>query len=588
MTPSLFQQPADAGPSPPSVEYALRPYQIDALEALDKWLADRPSALVVSPTGTGKTVMFGHLIRRRVRKNRRAMVMVYGETLVQQAAAKMREITGRTVHIERAEDYACRHHAEAVVVASVPTLASGRGDSIRAAQFDPEQFDLVIVDEAHHSVAATYTRPIAHMVSGGAKLVGFTATPNRADEDSLGRVFDGCAFAYGAIDAIRDGWLVSPTCREPIGLEIDFGSIRVTRSGDFNERDLAAAVEAESVVYAMSRAVLELSDERPTLAFCETVAQAQAMTLALNRQRPDQARIIIGTTPREERGPMIDAFAAGEFQYLVNVGVATEGFDCPPVACLAMCRPTKSHALYTQMLGRGLRPLPGVVDQHRVAEDRVAAIAASGKPNCKVIDFVGNTSRHKVLTAVEVLANDYDDDIIAAAREMIDSGRHTMPSEAIEAARAELAEKRRAAEERRAAAAAVVAERTSGGGAVVDFRVVYGLVSADPFDAMQLAPRRETGYDRGRKPTQAMIDFIAARGFDTESLTFGKARAVIDEIKRRDLPTVKLCAMLRRYGLDPAKFNGATARALAAQLARNGWRLQRSWVPADAWRKGGG
>jgi superfamily II DNA/RNA helicase len=95
--------------------------------------------------------------------------------------------------------------------------------------------------------------------------------------------------------------------------------------------------------------------------------------------------------------------------FLINVGVATEGFDMPSAAVVAIARPTKSESLYLQMIGRGTRPLPGVVDGPETADERRAAIAASDKQVCVVLDFVGNSGKHKLISVVDVLAgNDVD------------------------------------------------------------------------------------------------------------------------------------------------------------------------------------
>lgn len=93
-----------------------------------------------------------------------------------------------------------------------------------------------------------------------------------------------------------------------------------------------------------------------------------------------------------------------------------EGFDAPPTALIGMARPTKSRSLYAQALGRGTRPLDGLVDQYETPDERIAAILTSAKPDCLVMDFVGNSGRHKLIYADDVLFPDGDEEVRERAR----------------------------------------------------------------------------------------------------------------------------------------------------------------------------
>src|SRR5262249_37454191 len=143
----------------------------------------------------------------------------------------------------------------------------------------------------------------------------------------------------------------------------------------------------------------------PTLVFCASVGHARLMAEVLCRYRRGSARALDGTSHPEERRAVVGDFRAGRLQYLCNCGLFLEGFDAPAVAVVVMARPTKSLALYTQILGRGTRPLPGVVDPLALAPaaERRAAIAASAKPRMLVLDFVGNSGRHRIITAADLL-----------------------------------------------------------------------------------------------------------------------------------------------------------------------------------------
>src|SRR5690606_7555906 len=114
--------------------------------------------------------------------------------------------------------------------------------------------------------------------------------------------------------------------------------------------------------------------------------------------------------------------------------IATEGFDDPGIGLVVMARPTKSRALYSQCIGRGTRPLNGLVDGLDTADERRAAIAGSAKPNVLVLDFVGNSGRHKLVHATDVLGVDYDDaELEAALAEIMERSANGEPTDVEEA-----------------------------------------------------------------------------------------------------------------------------------------------------------
>ena len=118
-----------------------------------------------------------------------------------------------------------------VVVTSVQTMSRPR----RMERWHPEDFALVIVDEGHHASAATYGAIIQYYRQNAAcKIAGFTATPDRADEEALGKVFQSVAYDYKIITAIDDGWLV-PIEQQFIRVEgLDLSTVRTT-GGDLNQ-----------------------------------------------------------------------------------------------------------------------------------------------------------------------------------------------------------------------------------------------------------------------------------------------------------------------------------------------------------------
>ena len=192
----------------------LRPYQSAASDAIFKEWQDNDSTLVVMPTGGGKTVLFADVIRRVF--PRRALVIAHREELIFQARDKIERVTGLKADVEMGESRADAglFGPARVVVSTIQTQCSGGDGGGRMSKFDPSQFGLLIIDEAHHATSPSYRRVIDYYRSNPAlKVLGVTATPDRADEQALGQVFQSVAFDYEVLDAIHDGWLVPSSSR---------------------------------------------------------------------------------------------------------------------------------------------------------------------------------------------------------------------------------------------------------------------------------------------------------------------------------------------------------------------------------------
>jgi superfamily II DNA or RNA helicase len=148
--------------------------------------------------------------------------------------------------------------------------------------------------------------------------------------------------------------------------------------------------------------------------FTPGVMSAHLLSSILNRHKDGCSSAIDGETPKDIRPDLIANFKNRKTQFLVNCQVLTEGFDSPSCSCVAMCRPTKSIGRYIQMLGRGLRPLPGTVDGVPESFDRKMAILTSEKPDCLILDFGGN-SQHKLVDVWDVLGGNYDAETVELA-----------------------------------------------------------------------------------------------------------------------------------------------------------------------------
>jgi superfamily II DNA or RNA helicase len=505
----------------------LRPYQLTAAANARAELGRHRSTLVVMPTGTGKTQTFGSVAKRWPG---RVLVLAHREELIDQARGRLVEMTGEYVGTEQA---AWRAQSERLVVGSVQTLRPGR-----LARFARDHFSLVIVDEAHHAVARTYRAVLDHF--DGAKVLGVTATPDRADESAMGQVFESVAFVYDIQDAIRDGYLVPITCQMVHVAGVDLSAVK-TVAGDLNQGQLDAVMASEEALHGIARPTLELAGDRRTILFTTSVDNAHRLAEVLNRYRPGSARAIDGGTAPDLRKATLAGHKRGDFQFLCNVQVLTEGYDDPGVACIAMGRPTKSRALYTQCIGRGLRPAPG-------------------KTDCLVLDFAGNSGRHKLVSALDILAGKWPEDVVARAKEEAERGAQLSAEEALEKAARELENERQRAAAKRARIKAEVRWQTR---------------TIDPFAVLGVRDRDDDGAG-GRQPiTPGQVTQMEKFSIDVpQGCTRAQASRLISAAiarRRAGLSTYKQARKLSRYGVDASRMYMTTASKVLDAISSNGW-----------------
>lgn len=331
----------------------LRPYQQEAIDAIQ---AQPPGRyLVQMATGLGKTVTFASIPRQG-----RVLLLSHREELVSQP----RKYYSCSFGIERAGEKSC---GEEVVSASVQSLVR------RLDRFEPDAFDMVIVDEAHHAAAGTYRKILEHFKPR--LTLGFTATPNRGDKVRLDDIFQRIIFSRDLLWGIKQGYLCDILCKR---VEIGYDLSRVhTRMGDYAPGELADAMAGTADAVAQT---YREHAQGPTLIFAVNVEQAEEIASKI----PGAVAVTGQTRNREE---IIRRFTDGEIPCLVNVMVFTEGTDIPRVETVIIARPTQSDALYAQMVGRGLRLWPG-------------------KERLVLIDCVGTTGRASLCTAPSLLGLD--------------------------------------------------------------------------------------------------------------------------------------------------------------------------------------
>jgi superfamily II DNA or RNA helicase len=520
----------------------LRDYQEKAINSLKVTLREHKSALVVMPTGTGKTIVFAKAVQLA---KKRALVIAHRDILVHQAADKIHTVTGQRPAIEMADlqsDEKSFFNRSKVVVASVQTLNAGSYRR-RMDRFRPEDFSLLVVDEAHHACAPSYRRVIEKFAKAGCKIIGVSATPDRADELALGQVFDSVAFKYEMSDAIDDGWLVPLDVHRVYVKSLDFSACRNVGS-DFNQGDLGRIMEEEKNLHGVVVPTMEIAGDKKTVIFATRVAHAERMAEIINRTKPGSAATIEGKMPKDLRQKIIRDYVSGKIQYLVNVGIATEGFDVPGIACVVMARPTQSRSLYAQCCGRGTRPLTGILDGIEDPALRRQAIADSDKAKLTVIDFVGNAGRHSLMCAKDVLGGKHVD--------WTEHGQPVIPADdsgyAQDHPDYEEDEPAPDYEDLNQDAENETRKKRKGIRATVE----YELRSSDPFQVLSIKSKRFSDWYK-RRLSEKQLGMLRRAGINPESHNPAEQCALFDSVVKRrkeNLCTFKQAKLLNKFGVD--------------------------------------
>jgi len=516
----------------------LRAYQSEAIAAARDKLRTERSTLVVLPTGSGKTVIFAEIARLAIARGGRVLVLAHRTELLDQAAAKVRA-AAPDLRVER-EQASSRAGLARVVIASVQTLHRAP----RLARWAPDAFSLVIVDEAHHVAAQSYQRVLAHFAT--AKILGFTATPDRADGVGLRGTFQSVAYARSMLDLVRLGYLVPISGRVVTVDGFDVAGVKIVR-GDLQDKGLQEALDEPGVLDSIAKALLEHHGGRTTLVFVPGVAIAHDLAALLDAG-PDAggAVAIDGTTDAADRALRFELFQRGAKRFLVNVGIATEGVDIPRCGCVAVVRPTMSRSLFVQMVGRGTRLFPD-------------------KRDCLVLNFAPQNCRHKLIVPIDAMLGDELDDLTKQAiRELAEE----QPDADIEQLIIDGTER---ANERR--------KRVHSIRARLEAWDPYGIIRVDEPDDDE--PQISTGPWR-----EAEQQYVVRAGLPepvASGLSDAQLRALVRTLKRRmraGLCTLKQARQLARRNLNPHVSIDDASIAMAA-LADAGWRATPIWLRTD-------
>jgi superfamily II DNA or RNA helicase len=338
----------------------LRQHQKEALQSLELTREQgKTIALLTHAQGAGKTIV---AISDAKRLGGRTLFVAHRRELVLQAYDRLRELWPEaTTGLFLGDVRDCEEHN---LAASIQSIAEHLDD------FTPPAFQYLIIDEAHHAAAPTYRRLLGFFQANF--VLGLTATPDRADGQSILDIFRDCAHRLSLPEAVRRGELVPIRCFRVV-TNVDLSRVRFNQV-QYNHKDIEEAVIVPPRDRLIVDTYLNHVPGRKAVAFCVNVRHGESLA-DLFRHSGVPARSISGRMPRTDREKYLTQFHAGELRVLCACDILNEGWDCPDVEVLLMARPTLSKVIYMQQLGRGTRKAPG-------------------KECVIVIDFVDNSLRY--------------------------------------------------------------------------------------------------------------------------------------------------------------------------------------------------
>jgi superfamily II DNA or RNA helicase len=387
----------------------LRDYQQRALDKIkDNYFRRNVRRQILSlPTGLGKTVIFAR-VHDALGLKKRVLVIAHRHELVKQAVKHFQAL-GYSFGVERTDTWYENVSSKKMIwIATVQSLA--HPISKRVKRLSPDKFDLVICDEAHHSVAKSYLSVCDHFGittnEFAGLFLGVTATPIRNDGKSLGQIFDEVVCEMDTFAAIEGGWLVDIKYFQAQS-RIAIDDLPRDPSGDFTLKALGRRVNQDVRNSLIFKAWEKLAKKKKTIAFCATVEHAENVAKTFS-DHGVSAQAVHGRLSPEERGRILSAHRNGGITLLANCEILTEGYDDPNIECIIMARPTQSQPLYIQMIGRGLRLPQGIENLKKPRKE--GPLDPTTKTQCIIIDVVDNCARHdlEVVTALALFGESKD------------------------------------------------------------------------------------------------------------------------------------------------------------------------------------
>ena len=352
--------PTQQGKALDGEKLELREYQQEALDSLKIMRANMETiALLYHATGTGKTVT---AVMDAKRCGGRVLFVAHTMELVNQAYNTFKNLWD-TVSVGKFAD-SVKDTDSHVICGSIQSVA------LNLELFQDNDFDYIIIDEAHHASADTYQKVLGYFKPKF--TLGLTATPERADDTNILEIFKNTAHKLDIQTAVEIGALVPVRCIR-IHTNIDMTKVRFN-SVQYNIRDLDDKIFVPERNKLIVDTWLSYVKNKRTVVFCASVKHAEQIAKLFQDAGID-ALAVSGSMKTSERNEQLAKFASGDIKVLCACDLLNEGWDCPQTEVLFMARPTMSKVLYTQQLGRGMRN-------------------CEGKDHLMVFDFVDNASQY--------------------------------------------------------------------------------------------------------------------------------------------------------------------------------------------------
>lgn len=447
------------------------------------------------------------------------------------------QASGLTTATEKAEQ-SCIGKWDRIIVGSVQSLCR---DS-RLSLFNKTYFDTIIIDEAHHALSNSYQAILNYFDE--ADVLGVTATPDRADMKNLGQAFDSLAYEYTLREAISSGYLVKIQV-QTLPLHIDFTNVKMT-AGDFQAGDVGRVLDPYLEQIAD---ILRDYKDRKIVVFLPLIETSQKFCNMLI-ERGFNAAEVNGNS--ENRNEITEDFANGKYNVLCNSMLLTEGWDCPSVDCVIVLRPTKSRALYTQMIGRGTR-------------------LCEGKDHLLVLDFLWHYEKHSLCRPAHLIAK--SDDVADKMTQILETS-----SMGLEDAEAQ-AERDVIAEREAALANELAAMRKKKAKLVDPLQFEFSIQAEDLTHYVPTFGWQVSSITDKQKKT--IEDF----GLNPDTIEdAGKASLLIDRLHKRKaegLSTPKQIRFLENKGFkNVGTWTNVQASNMISRISASGWRIPKGISPA--------
>jgi superfamily II DNA or RNA helicase len=294
----------------------------------------------------------------------------------------------------------------------------------RIEKYNKDRFDLLCIDESHRSECPSYLFIAQELrkINCELRVLGLTATPKRGDSKPLS-LFPQFFYRMPITEAIDEGYLVDVVAKK-IKMAGDFSRLKTRRNDegeeDFSDEELAAILRNPEIIESIARPIIDHGENRRGIIFTCGQDISEILSDTLNSIDSGCATYVHGSVPENLRDQRIRDFRSGKYRLLVGCQMLVEGFDVQDISLVVMARLTGSSSFYEQCLGRGLRLLHGTIEPRMNRHERWRAILRSKKPDCLVLDFVNNTTRHKLVTAEQIVLGDGNPELVNYAEAVQD------------------------------------------------------------------------------------------------------------------------------------------------------------------------